>query len=312
MTRHRVHVAEGRSERVDRLLASAIVGASRRRIQQLLCAHLVRIDGRIVRKGDMIRGERIVEVEILAPLRVEIAAEAEPAVPVLVEDSSFVALDKPAGRPSHVLRASDRDSIANFLAACFPECVGAGDSPLDGGLVHRLDTATSGVIVAARSRDAWLALRRQFREGTIEKRYLAVVDGAVLEPGEISRPIAPHPRSRRKVLVLQEGAISAHAKGALTRYRPLAAGRHSTLLEVEIPTGRMHQIRAHLASIAHAVVGDVTYGEREIPEGRHLLHAARLGFDHPREGSRVVIESPPPADFVRAIQRLGLPLPPRR
>ncbi len=312
MIRRRVHVAEGRSERVDRLLAAAIVGASRRRIQQLLSAHLVRIDGRIVRKGDVIRGERIVEVELLAPLRVEVVAEAEPAVPLLVEDSSFVALDKPAGRPSHVLRTSDRDSIANFLAARFPECVAAGDSPLEGGLVHRLDTATSGVIVAARSRDAWLALRRQFREGTIEKRYLAVVDGTLLEPGEICRSIAPHPRSRRKVLVLQEGESSAHARTAVTRYRPLATGRHSTLLEVEIPTGRMHQIRAHFAAIAHAVIGDAIYGEREIAEGRHLLHAARLGFDHPRDGSRVIVETPPPADFVRALHRLGLPLPPRR
>ena len=307
MTRHRITITEGRVERVDRLLAASIAGVSRRRIQQLLAERLVRIDGRTARKGDLVRGERVVEVELLAPLTVALVAETDPAVPVLAEDPSFVALDKPAGRPSHALRSTDRDTIANFLAARFPECVAAGGSSLEAGLVHRLDTATSGVILAARSKQDWHALRRQFREGTIEKRYLAVVSGAITRPGEICRPIAPHPRSRRKVLVLGDGERSSGAKTALTRYRPLAAGREVTLLEVEIPTGRMHQIRAHLAAIGHPVVGDVIYGAGEIPEGRHLLHAARLAFRHPRSAERVIVESLPPADFLHALRRLGVP-----
>ncbi|MET0153895.1 MAG: RluA family pseudouridine synthase [Candidatus Binatia bacterium] len=309
MTRHRIHVAQGRAERVDRLLAASIAGVSRRGIQQMLSQRLVRIDGRAARKGEMIYGERILEVEVLAPLAAAIVAEAEPAVPLLVEDPSWVALDKPARRPSHALRASDRGTIANFIAARFPECISVGDSPLEAGLVHRLDTGTSGVIVAARSRETWLALRRQFREGTIEKRYFAVVSGALAGPGVIDRPIAPHPRSRRKVQVLGEGDRNPGARTAITRYSPLAARRGMTLLEVEIPTGRMHQIRAHLAAIGHPVIGDVVYGEQAIAEGRHLLHAARLGFDHPRDSRRVIVESPPPADFVRALRRLGLRLP---
>ena len=239
MTRHRITITEGRVERVDRLLAASIAGVSRRRIQQLLAERLVRIDGRTARKGDLLRGERVVEVELLAPLTAALVAEPDPAVPVLAEDPSFVALDKPAGRPSQALRSTDRDTIANFLAARFPECVAAGGSSLEAGLVHRLDTATSGVILAARSEEDWRELRRQFREGTIEKRYLAVVGGAIADPGEICRPIAPHPHSRRKVLVLGDGERSSGAKTALTRYRPLAAGPEVTLLEAEIPTGRM-------------------------------------------------------------------------
>jgi 23S rRNA pseudouridine1911/1915/1917 synthase len=179
-------------------------------------------------------------------------------------------------------------------------------------LVHRLDTATSGVILAARSKEDWLALRRQFREGTIEKRYLAVVGGALDHPGEVCRPIAPHPRNRRKVLVLENGEGSPGAKTALTRYRPLAAGSGLTLLEVEIPTGRMHQIRAHLAAIGHPVIGDSIYGAGEIPEGRHLLHAARLAFEHPRNAERVIVESLAPGDFRHALHRLGLRFPSRR
>ncbi len=309
MTRHRIHVAQGRAERVDRLLAAAIAGVSRRRIQQLLSERLERIDGRAARKGEMIHGERILEVEVLEPFAPAIVAEPEPPVPLLVEHPSWVALDKPARRPSHALRAADRGTIANFIAARFPECVCAGDSPLEAGLVHRLDTATSGVILAARSREAWLALRRQFRAATFEKRYLAVVSGALAEPAAIDRPIAPHPRSRRKVLVLGEGDRNPGARTAVTRYRPLDVRREVTLLEVEIATGRMHQIRAHLAAIGHPVIGDVLYGEKAIAEGRHLLHAARLGFDDPRDGRRVIVESAPPADFARALSRLGLRLP---
>jgi 23S rRNA pseudouridine1911/1915/1917 synthase len=309
MTRHRIHVAQGRAERVDRLLAAAIGGVSRRRIQQLLSERLVRIDGRAARKGEMIHGERILEVEVLAPFAPAIVAEPEPSVPLLAEDPSWVALDKPARRPSHALRAGDRGTIANFIAARFPECVSASDSPLEAGLVHRLDADTSGVILAARSRETWLGLRRQFRDETIEKRYLAVVSGALSEPGAIDRPIAPHPRSRRKVLVLGERDRNPRARAAVTRYRPLDVRREATLLEVEIATGRMHQIRAHLAAIAHPVVGDVLYGGKAIAEGRHLLHAARLGFDDPRDRRRVIVESFPTADFVRALRRLGLRLP---
>jgi 23S rRNA pseudouridine1911/1915/1917 synthase len=309
MTRHRIHVAQGRVERVDRLLAASIAGVSRRRIQQLLAEQLVRIDGRAVRKGERVHGERILEVEVLAPFAAAIVPQAEPAVPLLAEDPSWIALDKPAQRPSCALRAADRGTIANFVAARFPECVSVGDSPLEAGLVHRLDTATSGVIVAARSREAWLELRRQFREGTIEKRYLAVVSGALVEPGVIDRPIAPHPRSGRKVAVLDEGDRNPGGRPAITRYRALGSGTGFTLLEVEIPTGRMHQIRAHLSAVGHPVVGDVVYGERAIVEGRQLLHAARLGFDDPRDGRRVVVESPPPAEFVRALRSLGLDLP---
>jgi 23S rRNA pseudouridine1911/1915/1917 synthase len=309
MTRHRIHVAHGRAERVDRLLAASIEGVSRRRIQQLLSERLVRIDGRAARKGEMIHGERILEVEVLAPFVPAIVAEPEPAVPLLVEDPSWVALDKPAHRPSHALRASDRGTIANFIAARFPECICAGDSPLEAGLAHRLDTDTSGVILAARSRETWLALRRQFRSATIEKRYLAVVSGALAEPDAIDRPIAPHPRNRRKVLVLGESDRSPGARAATTRYRPLDVRREVTLLEIEIATGRMHQIRAHLAAIGHPVIGDVLYGEKAIAEGRQLLHAARLGFDDPQDGRRVVVESVAAADFVCGLRRLGLRLP---
>jgi len=302
---HEIHVAAGRAERLDRLLADSIADLSRRRAQQLLAAGLVRVDGRRARKGDVIRGETTIAVELPDSPAAAIIPEPDPPVSVLYEDAQSIVLDKPAGRPAHALRSNERGTIANFLAARFPECVGAGRTPLEAGLAHRLDTATSGALLAARSREAWLALRGQFRDGRIGKLYAAVVAGSILEAGEIRRPIEPHPRSHRKVRVLDAEEGSRRARPAVTRYAPRARGRDSTLLDVEISTGVMHQIRAHLAAIGHPVVGDDLYGSAARAE-RHLLHARRLAFDSPATGERVVVESPLPSDFIAALRRLGL------
>jgi len=182
--RHRILIPADRSERVDRLLAESLPGVSRRRVQQLLEAGLVRVDGRRARKGQLLHGERWIDVELLGDAGPSLPAEPEPAVVVLFEDPACLVLDKPAGRPGHALRSGERGTVANFIAARFPECVAAGDSPLEAGLVHRLDTETSGALLAARSREAWLALRRQFRDRTVAKRYVAVVAGVVRSPGD--------------------------------------------------------------------------------------------------------------------------------
>lgn len=305
MAKQRIHLAAGRSERVDRLLAEALGGVSRRRLQRLLAEGALRIDGRRVRKGEVLHGERTIEVELPAA-EGEIAAEPGLALALLFEDARCVAVDKPAGRPGHALRADERGTVANFLAARFPECLAAGDSPLEAGLVHRLDTDTSGVLLAARDRAAWLDLRRQFRAGTITKRYAAVVVGEIAAPGEIRRAIESGARRRPQVRVLADGERTRRSRAALTRYLPVARSAEATLLEVEIPTGVRHQIRAHLAAIGHPVLGDQRYGGGEIPEGRHLLHARRLAFDPPGGGARVEVESPLPAEFVAALRRLGL------
>jgi 23S rRNA pseudouridine1911/1915/1917 synthase len=309
MAKHRVELPAGSCTRVDRLLAASLPGLSRRSLRRLLDQGAIRVDGRRARKGEMLSGARVVEIEVPDAPAPEPAAEPEPAIPILFLDASCVALDKPAGRPGHALRPGESGTVANFLAARFPECLGAGDTPLEAGLVHRLDTGTSGVLLAARDRRAWRELREQFRSGRVAKHYLALVAGSVQAPGEVRRPIEPHPRSRRKVRVLAEGETSRRARPAATVYRPRAGSSRATLLEVEIPTGVMHQIRAHLAAIGHPVLGDLLYGGGPVPEGRHFLHAARLVFDHPRSGARIDVRSPLPADFEAALHRIGLELP---
>jgi 23S rRNA pseudouridine1911/1915/1917 synthase len=307
--RHRIHIPHDRSERIDRLLARSLPAVSRRRVQRLIEDGFVRIDGRPARKGDIVHGERWIDVELIDEPVAPLAAEPDPAIDVLFEDASCIVLDKPAGRPAHALRSGERGTVANFIAARFPECLTAADSPLEAGLAHRLDTETSGALLAARRRDAWLALRRQFRDGTVEKVYVAAVSGVVHSAGEIMRPIEPDPRNRRRVRVLHPGEASPRARRAITRYRPLAATQSATLLEVEIATGVMHQIRAHLASLGHAIVGDSRYGGDSIDVVRHLLHAHRIGFDHPYGGERITVTSPLPPDFLAALTRLRLQSP---
>ncbi|HSD10002.1 MAG TPA: RluA family pseudouridine synthase [Candidatus Binatia bacterium] len=309
MIRRRIHVASDHPARADRLLAESLGRLSRRRVQRLLEEGSVRIDGRRVRKGEMLRGEYVIEVDVADSAIAALTPEPELSIPVLFEDESCVAVDKPAGRPGHALQPGERGTVANFLAARFPECASAGDTPLEAGLVHRLDTETSGVLLAARAREAWEALRHQFRERTVRKLYLAVVRGTIARPGDVRRPIEPHPRSRRKVRVLEESPQSLRrARPATTRFRPHGSASGATLLDVEIETGVMHQIRAHLAAIGHPVIGDTLYGGDPIPEGHHLLHARRIEFDHPESGERIAVESPVPDSFRAALRRLGLTL----
>ena len=237
-------------------------------------------------------------------------AEAALAIPVLYEDDAILVLDKPPGRPGHALRPGDRGTVANFLAARYPETRDASEDPLEHGLAHRLDTETSGVLLVARTREIWKELRDRFRRREVTKRYVALVIGNVDAPGEIDRPIAPHPRSRRRVRVVPPGeTVPTGARAAVTRYRPIARYAGATLLEIGMPTGVMHQIRAHLASIGHPVAGDRLYGapaDERIP--RHLLHAASIALRHPATGEPLHVESPLPEDFRAALPDQGTSL----
>ncbi len=283
--------------RLDRFLVEQTGVPSRRRAMAIIAAAAVQVNGRRARKGDLLHAGDVVEIDpaaLTAPLAVP---EAELDLPVLYVDAALIAVDKPAGCPAVARDAADRGTAANFLVARAPETAAAGRTPLEAGLVHRLDTGTSGVLLAARDRAAWLNLRRQFAEQGVDKRYLAWVEGRVTAAGERHEPIAHHPRSARRMVVCSDPhrAVHWHARPALTRYRPLEVGRRASLLEVTIPSGVRHQIRVHLAAAGHPVWGDPLYGTQ--PAARLLLHAARLAIRHPTDGRWLSIESPAPPDF---------------
>jgi 23S rRNA pseudouridine1911/1915/1917 synthase len=300
-------VPSGDGVRLDAFLARHLPAGSRRRARAAIAAGAVLVNGRPGRKSQALHPGDVVQAD-LSVLDREPAPQPDLPVPILYEDEAVVAVDKPSGMPSVALRAGDRNTVANFLLGRYPEVHRIGDVGFEAGLVHRLDTATSGVLLAARTQAAWQALRSQFRTRRADKLYLAVALGDLAQRGTIATPIAHRPHRAREMCVCAQPAQARalRARPAVTRYRPLRRGGAATLLAICIPTGVRHQIRVHLASIGHPVVGDGLYGPRhsELAAGRLLLHAARLGISHPGSGRRLVLRSRLPDDFRKALTGL--------
>jgi len=284
--------------RVDVWLATALA-LPRARVKELLERGAVRIGGRPPRKGDRtVAGAR---VEVTLPDD-DPRPVPQPELPlrILHLDAQLVAVDKPAGLPSHPLAPGERGTVVNALVARHPECADASADPREGGLVHRLDTLTSGVLLAARAREPWKVVREAFSGREVDKRYLAVVTGPIADAGEIDLPL----RHRGDHV---EPALSGGGREALTDFRVLSRSGDAAFLDVGIRTGVLHQIRAHLAAIGAPVLGDVDYGGRPQPGlDRFFLHAARLGLAHPATGSRLEISAPLPEELRRVLGTLGL------
>jgi 23S rRNA pseudouridine1911/1915/1917 synthase len=300
---------EEAGERLDKLVAR-VAGVSRQRAMALIEERRVRVDHRRLRKGDRAEPGAVVVVE-LPPSEAPVP-ELERTLVVLREDALLLALDKPAGESMHPLSAGETGTLANAVVARFPDVAGASEEVRCPGLAHRLDRETSGVVLWARTREAHAYLREQFSIHTVEKRYLALVDGLVEGEGELNVPLAHDPKNAAKMLAAPypAEAEALDARPALTRYEAISHGPDATLVAVEIPTGVMHQIRAHFAFVGHPVMGDALYGGRELPGlTRHLLHASAIAFQHPDGSGRVRVESPLPAAFVEAMRTLGVPEP---
>ncbi len=296
-------------ERYDRFVAKA-AGISRQRAMELIGEGKVRHGTRKLKKGDRASPGQRLTVE-LPPTEVP-TPQPELPLTVLHEDASLLALDKPAGISMHPLEAGELGTLANAVLARYPDVVGASPEDRCPGLVHRLDRETSGVVLWARTRQAFDALRAQFAAKTVEKRYLALVDGFVEGQGDLEVPLAHDPGDARKMLATPYPAEAEELKArpAITRYRALGTGDSATLVDVEIPTGVMHQIRAHFAFVGYPVLGDELYGGRAL-EGiaRHLLHAASIRFAHPDGSGDKRVSSPLPPDFLAALDRVGIQAP---
>ncbi|HEX2569956.1 MAG TPA: RluA family pseudouridine synthase [Polyangia bacterium] len=273
--------AEEAGQRLDHFVADR-AGCSHAAARRLVVEERVRVDGRRGRKGGMVRaGERVtVEGPLPEAGQLQPVPEAGLGVEVIYVDEDLVALAKPPGMASHPLRAGERGTLANALVARFPECAEVGADPREAGLVHRLDRDTSGVLMAARHAAAWQSLRRVFREGRVGKEYLALVAGEVQAPGEVDLPLAHHPGDRKRMRVARPGEEGQPAR---TQFAPLAGAGGKTLLVVRMSTGRMHQVRVHLAHAGHPLVGDLLYGGPEPLPGLegHFLHAWRIELPHP-------------------------------
>lgn len=283
------------AERVDKALARAFPTAGRRQLAQLFDDGCVAIGKRRAKKGDRVAPGDVVELARAPIGRDQLAPAPDPAAAealvVLVERPDVVVVAKPPGVPSQPLRAGELGTIANALAARFPECAAIGDDPRDGGLVHRLDIGTSGALVAARTADSYRALRDAFGAGRIDKFYLALTDDRPVSR-ECDAPLAQ--RGKRVVVDHTEG-LPAHTSFEVLR--PLAG---HAMVRCVAQTGRMHQVRAHLAHVGAPITGDVLYGGAPLAgfDG-FFLHAARITL--PLPDGPLVIDAPLPERFERAV-----------
>src|SRR5829696_4018910 len=288
--------------RLDAYLASQIEGWSRARLQRLIESEDVLVNGRIVKSSYKLREHDEIEVDLTTPPTDRFEPENIP-IDIVYEDETLVVVNKPAGLVVHPASGTPSGTLANALAYHFQKLPGGtGVRP---GIVHRLDRDTSGLMVVAKTETALENLSDQFRDRTVFKSYVALVHGRVaVSSGKIDQPLARDPSNRTRMAIVRGG------RNALTLYRVRRAFDRFTLLDVELKTGRTHQIRVHLAWLKHPVVGDETYGggrDNTIQDPqlrarirnlkRHFLHAEKLAFNHPNTNELVKFESPLPAEL---------------
>lgn len=290
--------ALGAGRRLD-VIVSELAGLSRARAGALVGAGVVRVDGRVERKSYRVAAGDVVEIEEPSP----VAAAPPSGVEVVYEDEHLLVANKPPGVVVHAAAGVRGGTLVDALIASGrPLAPAAGpDRP---GIVHRLDRDVSGLLVVAKTDDAYDGLSTAMRNREVERRYVALVQGSPdVDTGKIDAPIGRHPRHPTRMAVRADGRPSVTWFAVAERFADAA------LLDIRLETGRTHQIRTHLASIGLPIVGDAAYGRdpafaRSIGLRRPFLHARSLGFDHPATGERVEVTIDLPDDLASALAQV--------
>ena len=301
---------EDSGTRLDAFLASHIEGWSRARVQRLIEDGEVLVNGRAAKASYKLRANDEIEAELTALPATSFLPEDIP-IEVVYEDDDLIIVNKPAGIVVHPGAGARTGTLANALAFHFQNLSTAGGVARP-GIVHRLDKDTSGLLLVAKTEPAHEHLADQFRAREVFKSYVALVHGQVeRDRGEIDQPIARDPRHRTRMAIVRGG------RSALSIYRARERFARFTLIDVELKTGRTHQIRVHLAWLKHPVVGDETYGsgrDNTVADpvirsqigklGRQFLHAEKLGFTHPKSGKRLNFTSPLPNELQKLLDAI--------
>lgn len=292
--------------RLDHVVAQS-AGISIQQAKSLIGAGRVRVGHHRPKKGDRACAGDLLSIEL--PRSQQPVPQPELPLVLVHEDASLLAVDKPAHISMHPLDPGELGTLANAVVARHPEVTDASDEERCPGLIHRLDRDTSGIVLWAKTREAFDHLRAQFGDRTVGKRYFALVENVVEGSGVFDVPLAHDPADARKMLAAPDAADadSLKARPTVTKYQAIASGANATLVDVEIPTGVRHQIRAQFAFAGHPIVGDALYGAQPV-DGfeRHALHAASIEFDHPGGSGRVRWSAKLPTEFVALLARHGI------
>jgi 23S rRNA pseudouridine1911/1915/1917 synthase len=293
--------------RLDKAIASLDKALSRARIRRAIDDGEVKVGGRRRAKGSPVAAGEVISLALEGDADGPAVPTPEAPLTVVLERADVLVVDKPAGIPTAPLRPGETGTLANALVGKYPELAGVGYGPKEPGLLHRLDTGTSGVVVVARSQPVFEALREALKEGQIKKTYLVVcIEEGLPDTGSIEHPLANHPKDQKRVLacVHPRDVMRYRPRPAHTDFRVLERGPKWALVEVSAPKALRHQIRAHFTSIDHPLAGDELYGGEKI-EGldRHALHAATVSY----AGSKLVkafeAKSPLPENIRALVQR---------
>ena len=289
-------------ERLD-VVVAALAGVTRSRAGALIRDGLVQVGGVPqtkagfkLREGDELR----VELPEAAPARVE--AQDIP-LEILYQDADLAVVYKPSGMVVHPAAGNPDGTMVNALLKHLDRLSGIGGE-IRPGIVHRIDKDTSGLLLVAKNDFSHASLSEQIKAHSVQRAYMAIVQGGMREDcGTVEGPIGRHPTDRKKMAIVPGG------RDAVTHWRVLEELKGATLLECRLTTGRTHQIRVHMASIGHPLLGDPLYGPKKMPypvQGGQLLHAFRIGFVHPRSGEEMLFEAPPEQRFLDWQRRLRL------
>ncbi len=284
-------------ERLDVFVARRLAPMTRARAQKLIDDGMVLVAGEAHRAS--YRLDEGQEVSVTVPPVVDGSAKPEKIpLDIIYEDADIVVVNKPPGMTVHPSPGHTTSTLVNAILAHCTDLSGIG-GVLRPGIVHRLDRDTSGVILVAKNDDAHNSLTKQLRERTVEKTYLALVEGTPKPvEGVIDAPIARDPKNRQRMAIIEGG------RDSVTSYKLIERFDGYSLVEARPKTGRTHQIRVHLTAIGHPIVGDKFYGKPSKLVPRQFLHATRINFTHPQTGERIEFEAPLQADLQTAITTL--------
>ena len=298
--------------RLDRALADAVPTLSRERLKALIRSGAVEAKGAAVRDPALkVKGGEALRVAVPEPAPAHNEPQDIPLA-IVFEDEHLLVVDKPAGLVVHPAAGNFDGTLVNaLLHHCAGRLSGIGGVARP-GIVHRIDKDTSGLLVVAKTDVAHEGLAKQFAAHSIDRRYLAIVDGVPKTGGGIvDAPLARSATNRKKIAIVE----GSRGKRAVTHWRRLEVVKDAALVECRLETGRTHQVRVHMASIGHPLLGDPVYGRagkthgktlKELGFHRQALHAAELGFTHPVTKSRLSFSSPMPADMQELKRALGV------